>query len=365
MKDMTFFTQEPTTGVNIEMLIEQVVVRATNMCIEVDPGYNLEAISDWLRGEEAEATRPYPLFAENGFLTEGGCRVAVQYLPEELLAILNNDITIFYHGIASTHQMSNSVIAMSHMETLEGTKFGGIDFLPPGVEKPFYFPNGARGVSSTYLHKVNQELGKSRNHKTILEKIRKYFSEIETGRNFCPSTDYAFFALDKGEYKGGNGEMRAHLWMSEDLCMAIAGTEHPVIQRRIISDLNCMTNLVQQYVHKPVPRATFAGLLPNTGASNLRNERMVELLAAESTERYAISRVRRMWCEQTGGDEATFDNKYISRPTYQDLHAICNELEIAPVMSPSPTGGMVTMFPLVALEVCFRGVDLTSLRVPT
>ena len=237
MKDMTIFNEGVVNEVSAESLVEQVRIRSREQGITVPDDYSVTAVHGWLKADHENQTYGYPLLTTGGTLTEGGCRIAVMYLPPELLAIMHSDITILFHGVVNTYQMANSAIRITEGDVPPHREFSDIEFLPPGADVEFRFPNGALGISSTYLHKVNQELGATRPHDRIMVKIRKYFSEVEDPRIFGGPLNHSYYGLEEGIYINTQNKEQPHLWMSEDLCLAIAGTEHPVIQRRIIDDL--------------------------------------------------------------------------------------------------------------------------------
>ena len=258
------------------------------------------------------------------------------------------------------------------------TAFTDMALTPNGCE-PFVFENGVVGVSSTYLHEVSKALGRTRRHDEILVKIRKYFKELEdseifrspqyskgleTSEIFRTSLNDSYYDLAEGEYKGGNGEMRPHLWMSKDLCLAIAGTEHKSIQMRIIDDLNRMQRMLEEQRSVDIVEPSLMSLLPGTVEHAYREKGLLTIGEARLLGFFPIAQVKKMWSYQHPGSEHPEPNSLYWKKMYRKLHAVTNQEEIPVRHTESHTGqGHTALFHLSVLKECFTDVDFSELEV--
>jgi len=366
-----YFNAQPSVStVTVEDFIQQVNRRNSRLGNQPINNFNKVEILKFLENDNHNQNRPWGCneYLINGELTESGCRRISSELKPNLDFLIQSDISSKFHGQQNAMIAARTGYSNNQLQGNNTSTFNGMDFQPPGVSEPFYFPNGTRGISSMYLANVSKILfdegklyGKNpKPHNDIIKKIINYTSYIND-KEINNSLEYSYFDIAEGLYLSPIKEHRRHLWMSPDLCLAIAGSEHVSIQMKIIEDINRLQTIVQSYTNQVLPDPSVQSMLPGTVENIYREQGLVDLLTGEKSGCYAISRVRRMWCEQLNRNELEFDSLYGNKATYRELYLIAAEHMVNVLDTSSATGGTVRLFPLVVLKDYFREVDFSSL----
>lgn len=363
MSELTLFNQNLVNKrIPLETLVEHVLLRSEQTGAHLND-FSLQTVQAWFL--EISWDQYYknqePFLTEDG-VSEIACNTITNTINNESLRrLVQIDIVSLFGSVGHTLQMVHS--SGTTPTQLEGSGvFSEIKFLPPGADKEFYFPNGAKAISSTYLHAVSKELGMTRDHKDILKKIRKYFNELEPGEIFPPALEHSYYDLAEGEYKDLNNQSRVHLWMSSDLCLAIAGTEHVMIQRRIIDDLNRLHNVVQMLSSTVLPQPSLQAYLPGTVENQYREKGLVEIESGRALGYYPMAQVKQMFCDQNNVSGSDFDVKYPWKYIYTELYTLTELHQERTIDTVSHTGkGVTKLFALSVLKEYFDDIDFSNL----
>jgi len=248
--------------------------------------------------------------------------------------------------------------------------FANIKFEPNGCG-PFHFPNGVQAVSSKYLEEVSMELyeqgelgnKKPRLHKDIIGKIRDFMSDLEFGGNFRRTLNHSYYHMQEDTYTSDNNRQNAtHIWMSPDLCLAIAASEHRVIQACVIDDLNRLQQLLQVHADRQLPNPSLQAYLPGTIADHYREKQLVEISTGRLNGYYPMAQVKQMYCDQNQATMEEFDNKYPWKALYNELYSLTVHMDERTLSTVSHVGkGTTTLFHVSVLEKYFREIDFKNL----
>lgn len=369
MKNLTLFDNTETVNtVDLARLIEHVLLRGDQIQAPLE-NFNEEIVSEWLAATAWNDLFPSEsgLYADDQ-ITEHGCRLVAMTLPPALEPLVQNDISVLFYGQRHMLNMIYSTQPSSEDKFQSFGPFGNLSFEPPGCNE-FRFPNGARGISSKYLEAVSQELfkegalegGTPRAHRDLMKKIKLFSGRIEGVGNFSHPLNYSYFEMIEGTWEASKNNYQPHLWMTPDLCLAIAGSEHISIQLRIIDDLNRLQVQLEMYADINLPRPSLPAYLPGTLEHNYREKGLTDLLTGEANGFFALARVKALWAAQTGNNSDLFDSYFGAGVFYPALHILCDIQSVFPLKSPSSQGGVVQLFPLSVLKEYFKDIDFSEL----
>ena len=169
--------------------------------------------------------------------------------------------------------------------------------------------------------------------------------------------------MEKGTYVGANGAETTHLWLSQDLLLAIAGTEHPAIQSQIINDLNRLTAIANTLLAKPIQYPSLPGHVPGTTENKYREEGLIDSLTALHMGYYSISRVTGIAYEQkiiaSREEEKTM---FFDPMVYSRLHATGDYTNHPTLRTDSRTNApYANLYHHEVLKEVFPSLDLSSL----
>lgn len=302
---------------------------------------------------------------------EGARMLSMSLLDKDLQRLINTDITRLFSSIQDSYQMVNSGLEPIQEPPVFAGTFAELSFMPEGVSEPHRFPNGSEGISSKYLEAVSKELfnqgmlqGKNpRKHKDLLKKIREYSKAIEHGANIRQAY-HSYFAIEEGTYYAGKQHPSAtHIWMSPDLCLALAGSEHISIQMRIIDDLNRLRNIAQSISPTQLHPNGLASYLPGTLEEHYRNRDMDSLLSGEQAGYYPIAKIKELWASQEDKPESVFDEVYSPEIYYPELNDAMEVLGDILMRTKSTTGELIHLYPIWVLADQFPLINLEELEI--
>jgi hypothetical protein len=370
MNQLDFFNQPADfNSIPLKMLVEQIELRANEYQCELN-NFDCETVSEWL-GSTAwnEIFQTDSPFFEDDQITKAGCRIVARLLDPDLEDVIHQDICKLFRGVSFMYQVAHSA-GPRPLQTVEAFgAFAGIPFEPAGCTA-FKFENGVPGISSKYLEAVSQELfnqgqleGKTpRLHKDVLEKIREIVTGLSHAQFFGHENSHTYFAMEEGLYKSSRGREETHIWMSPDLCLLVAASEHLAIRARIIDDLNRHRQAIQLYTGQYLPPPSFTAYLPGTLENQYREKGLTDLLTGESLGYYPLARVKRLWAEALNTPEIDFDKRYDPDRYYYELRGVADRLGSPVLASAASRGGTLNLYHVSVLTAYFKDIDLSSLE---
>lgn len=370
MNNLPMLRADKPTTVSIATLVEHVLLRATQLGFPLT-NFTEDTVVDWVSENfNNELWKNQGMCSLGDDLTQRGCMFVSNTLPDSLMALVQLDILVLFQGHSQVYQMVNSTQQHPELTNESTGPFQGLSFNPPGDTELHIFPNGTRKISSLYLAAVSEELFKQgqldgknpRRHDNLVKKIRETVVGLKRSYNSRNVLGYTYFDSEEGSYRADkHNPSTNHIWMSPDLALLVAASEHLSIRARIIDDLNRLQHIVQTRTNVILPPPSIPAYLPDTIESVYREKGMMDILSCESSGCYAVSRVKRMWESQFTAQEGIFEDQYPAIHIYPELHRIVQILELDVLQSTSPTGGKVKMYPLEALKAVFVDVDFSTL----
>lgn len=369
MNEMTLFNTNTTEKyIQLSIFIEHVLLRSQQIQAGLT-NFTEDTVKQWLEG--LSITTAYsqiePMIIDTN-ISEQGCVVVANTLPNEnLRRLVLSDTLVLFGGRAHVYEMINSTYTPP--KGLErGVVSDGFNFEPEGTT-PFYFPNGARGISSLYLPRISEELGRQgllgnspiRPHREVLAKIRTWQEKETHCGIFHHEMPNSYFDIKKDKYISSRGREEPHIWMSPDFCLALAATEHMAIQIRVIDDLNRLTNIVNALQPTQIPSPTLPQYLPGTIEHQYKEEGLLEVMNARSMGYITMAEVKHLWSHQNGQPQEAFDDKYPWETTYKELFFLMDYMSHSKQWTASHTGeGRTHLFHIDVLKNYFKDIDFNT-----
>jgi len=235
MLDFSIFNNvNKTKTISPELFISHVVMRAEQLNLPSNE-YTVNILNNWIQ----TVVMPGVVLVENGELTISGCRAAISVLDNRLEGLLQSDLNVLFYGVNNAYQMVNST-QQQFRETLGGqNSFSDLSFEAPGT-RPYYFPNGSRGISSKYLEAVIGELAKTDHsvkeveHRSILRACRRefdsYLNGVATGTmNF----NNLFIDMVESTWSPTKGNPQTHFILSQDMLLNVGAKFSSLVRLRI------------------------------------------------------------------------------------------------------------------------------------
>lgn len=221
MKELhPMFNDIPETFIEVSTLVDHVTYRSIQLNLPLT-GFTSNAVIDWLLEFSMNYQVPTLLVTEES-ISELGCRTICSTIQDmQLQAVIHSDITILFHGYPAANEILRSALPDREPERA---------FEPPGIDR-YHFPNGARGISTTYLADLIGEVEVSNEE---LEMLCMYGEEADS--NTLGVTE--FYGYYPAAYLGDGDEMQRHIWVSPALAVLLVSRSGPAPQAKLLNDLN-------------------------------------------------------------------------------------------------------------------------------